>query len=242
VLAFYGLVEVCSDAALTSRDVLEAAGIEHELLDAGAARAQGIALPPGWAALRQPQAGVVLADRALAAFLDGIEVERRRVDSLDAVGADVVVVTAGAWVTRLVPDVPVRVTRETIAYFRHDGAPLASVVELDEATRHHAMYALHDPVHGVKAGAHHAGRRANPDEEEPADPGLVETIAAWVRERLPDVDPDPVGADSCIYTSTEDESFVIERRGRLVLGSACSGHGFKFAPAVGRRLADLALR
>ena len=31
------------------------------------------------------------------------------------------------------------------------------------------------------------------------------------------------------------------RRGRLVIGSACSGHGFKFAPAVGRRLADLAL-
>jgi len=26
-----------------------------------------------------------------------------------------------------------------------------------------------------------------------------------------------------------------------VIGSACSGHGFKFAPAVGRRLADLAL-
>src|SRR5262249_46836582 len=139
-------------------------------------------------------------------------------------------------------DVPVRVTRETVAYFRHDGAPLASVVELDEATRHHAMYALHDPVHGVKAGAHHAGRRANPDEEEPADPGPVQTITAWVRERLPDVDPDPIGADSCIYTSTEDESFVIERRGRLVIGSACSGHGFKFAPAVGRRLADLGLR
>jgi sarcosine oxidase len=40
---------------------------------------------------------------------------------------------------------------------------------------------------------------------------------------------------------TSDESFVLERRGRVVVGSACSGHGFKFAPAVGRRLADLAL-
>jgi sarcosine oxidase len=241
VLAFYGLVEVCSDAVLTSGDALAAAGIEHELLDAAAARAQGIALPPGWAALRQPQAGVVRADRALAAFLDGVEIERRRVDSLDDVDADVVVVTAGAWVTRLVPDVPVRVTRETIAYFRHDGTPLASVVELDESTRHHAMYALHDPVHGVKAGAHHAGHRADPDEEEPADPRLVDKIAAWVRERLPDVDPEPIGAETCLYTSTEDESFVLERRGRLVVGSACSGHGFKFAPAVGRRLADMAL-
>jgi len=39
---------------------------------------------------------------------------------------------------------------------------------------------------------------------------------------------------------TEDERFILERHGRVVIGSACSGHGFKFAPAIGRRLADLA--
>jgi len=68
----------------------------------------------------------------------------------------------------------------------------------------------------------------------------VATIAAWVLRTLP-VDPQPVEADTCIYTSTADESFVLERRGRIVIGSPCSGHGFKFAPAVGRRLAALAL-
>ena len=47
--------------------------------------------------------------------------------------------------------------------------------------------------------------------------------------------------ESCLYTSTADESFVLERHGRVVVGSACSGHGFKFAPAVGERLARLAL-
>ena len=82
---------------------------------------------------------------------------------------------------------------------------------------------------------------ADPDVEEPADPALIDRISGWVRERFPDVDPTPVAAESCLYTSTEDESFVLERRGRLVIGSACSGHGFKFAPAVGRRLAQLAL-
>jgi sarcosine oxidase len=44
-----------------------------------------------------------------------------------------------------------------------------------------------------------------------------------------------------MYTTTADQNFVLERRGRVVVGSPCSGHGFKFAPAVGRRLADLAL-
>ena len=70
---------------------------------------------------------------------------QHRVESLDDVDADVVVVTAGPWITKLVPDLPVRVTRETVAYFARDGAPMPSVVELDAASRRHAMYALHDP-------------------------------------------------------------------------------------------------
>ena len=49
-----------------------------------------------------------------------------------------------------------------------------------------------------------------------------------------------VAFDTCLYTSTPDYSFVLERRGRLVVASACSGHGFKFAPAVAARIAALA--
>jgi sarcosine oxidase len=244
VLGLHGLVELCSSATLTSADVLDARGIEHRLLGRDEVRAHGVALPDGWAALWQPDAGVVRADAARHAFLDvgrpAIETGRR-VESLDDVDADVVVGTAGPWVTALVPDVPVRVTRETVAFFARSGAPMPSVVELDEATRLHAMYALDDPVHGLKAGAHHAGHVADPDLEEGPDPELVARIAAWVGERFPDVDPAPVDAQSCVYTTTADESFILERRDGVVLGSACSGHGFKFAPAIGRRLAALAL-
>ena len=42
-------------------------------------------------------------------------------------------------------------------------------------------------------------------------------------------------------SNTADRGFVLERHGRVVVGSACSGHGFKFAPVVGSRLAELAL-
>jgi sarcosine oxidase len=241
LLELHGLIELCSRPVVTSADVLASRGIEHSFLTRDDVRLKGIELPPGWVALWQPDAGVVLADRALAAFRGELPIECRRIESLDDVDADVVVVTAGAWIAKLVPDVPVRVTRETIAYFRWDGAPAPSVVELDDETRLHAMYALHDPLYGLKAGAHHAGNEAEPDVEAGADPVLVERIVAWVRERFPDVDPTTIAAESCLYTSTDDESFVLERRGRLVIGSACSGHGFKFAPAVGRRLAALAL-
>jgi sarcosine oxidase len=247
LLGLYGLVELCSSVELTSRDVLAARSIEHRLLDAQELRELGVTLPAGWVALWQAEAGVVYADRAVEALLEaarrrGVRLETgRRVESLDEIDADVVVVTAGAWVTRLVPDLPVRVTRETIAYFNRPGSPAPAIVELNEATRGHAMYALHDPVHGLKAGAHHVGHEADPDAAEPADPQLVARIVDWVRARLPEIDPEPAAVETCLYTNTEDESFVLERRGRVVVGSACSGHGFKFAPVVGRRLADLAL-
>jgi sarcosine oxidase len=243
VIALHGLVELCVDVESTSRDVLEARGIDHLLLGREEARAYGVDVPNGWAALWQPEAGVVLADRARKAFLDvaRVDVRQKRIESLDDVEADVVVVTAGPWVAKLVPGVPVRVTRETVAYFERSGPPSPSVVELNADTRHHAMYALHDPQHGLKAGAHNLGHATDPDVEEPPNEDLVEAIAAWVRERIPGASPVPLAAETCLYTSTEDERFVLERRGRLVVGSACSGHGFKFAPAVGRRLAALAL-
>ena len=246
LLHLHGLVELVSSPHLTSADALDACGVEYELLDAGGVRAFGATLPDGWTALHEPTGGVVLADDARHAFLDvarsrGARVElRRRVATVDELDGDVAVLTAGPWIRQLVPELPVRITRETVAYFRVE-RPQASIVELDEATRGHASFSLHDPVHGLKAGLHHAGTEADPDEQGGPDPVLVDQIAAWVAERFPHVDPRPVAADSCLYTTTGDESFVCERRGRVVIGSPCSGHGFKFAPIVGERLAELAL-
>lgn len=244
LLGLYGLIELVADPALTSAHALDECGVPYRVLDHDAVREEGAILPDGWTALYVADAGVVFADRARHAFLAaaGVEAEtNRRIESTDDLDADVVVVTAGPWVRDLVPDLPVKVTRETVAYFRREGAPPPSIVDLNAETGGHGMYSLHDPVHGLKAGAHHAGPATDPDTEAGPDPAIVERIATWVGERFPDVDPTPVDAQSCVYTTTADESFVLERRGRIVIGSACSGHGFKFAPAVGRRLADLVL-
>lgn len=246
LLELHGLVEVASSPEVTSTAGLSAVGVEHRFLSADEAGRLGVAPPAGWTALYEPSGGIARADLALSAFLDAARMrgarveERSRVDDPEALDADVVVVTAGAWLGRFFPDLPLKVTRESVAYFRHDGPPLPSVVELNEQSAH-AFFALHDPVHGLKAGAHHAGAEADPDDVAEPDPELVARIAAWVGERLPRVDPAPLGAETCLYTTTPDECFVLERRGRLVVGSACSGHGFKFAPAVGSRLAALAL-
>jgi sarcosine oxidase len=247
VLELNGLLELVADPASSSRDVLAAAGANFELLSAHEVRRRWpIAVPEGWTALLQPEAGIVRADLALRAFLDsalahGARVlEETRVDSLDDLDAEAVVVTAGAWVRRLIPDLPVRPTRETLAYFRRDGTPLPSIGQLDPQTRGHVQYSLHDPRHGLKAGVHHAGREIDPDDPGGPDPELLEQIADWVARRHPDAEPEPLEAETCLYTNTADERFILERRGRIVIGSACSGHGFKFAPAIGRRLAGMA--
>ena len=251
LLELYGLLELVCDPATSSRDALEARGAEYELLEAEAARARWpIAVPDGWTVLFQPEAGIVRADLAWQAFVDaaakaGAKLhESSRVEALADLDADVVVVTAGPWAGRLLEpegiDLPVKVTRETVAYFALDGPPLPSVVRLDPETRDHAMYSLRDPVHGLKAGAHHAGPETDPDEDGLPDLGLLDQISVWVGETYTDVDPKPLGAETCVYTTTADESFVLERYGRIVVGSPCSGHGFKFAPAVGERLAALA--
>ena len=246
LLELCGLVEVAAAPEITSASGLAAEGVEHRFLSAEEAAALGIVLPAGGTALLEPTGGIARSDLALHAFLDaaaarGARIETKtRVNDLEALDAEVVVVTAGAWLGRFFPELPLKVTRETVAYFRHDGPPLPCVVELDEH-RTHALFALTDPVHGLKAGAHHGGLEADPEEPGEADPAVVERVMSWLRERLPAVDPTPVATETCLYTTTPDQRFILERRGRLVIGSACSGHGFKFAPAVGSRLAGLAL-
>jgi sarcosine oxidase len=247
LLELNGLLELVESSAQSSADALGAAGAEYELLDADGAESRWpVGVPDGWTVLFQPEAGMVRADLAHGAFVDGALAhgarleEETRVDSLDELDAKVIVVTTGPWVGEFFPDLPVRTTRETVAYFRREGAALPAVAQLDPETRGHLIYSLHDPLHGLKAGVHHGGAAVGPDEPGEPDPAVVERVAEWIARTYPDADPHPVGAETCMYTTTPDEHFILERRGKVVIGSACSGHGFKFAPAIGNRLAALA--
>jgi sarcosine oxidase len=247
LLELNGLLELVESSAQSSADALGAAGAEYELLDADGAESRWpVGVPDGWTVLFQPEAGIVRADLAHRAFVDGALAhgarleEETRVDSLDELDAKVIVVTTGPWVGEFFPDLPVRTTRETVAYFRREGAALPAVAQLDPETRGHLIYSLHDPLHGLKAGVHHGGAAVGPDEPGEPDPAVVERVAEWIARTYPDADPHPVGAETCMYTTTPDEHFILERRGKVVIGSACSGHGFKFAPAIGNRLAALA--
>jgi len=246
LLELNGLIEIVTDLRESSAAALEACGVVWQRLDRDEVeRRFPLRLPPGSFGMLQPEAGIVRADRALAAFAHGIDVRYGvRVASLTDVDAACIVVTAGAWVNDLIqPQIPVRVTRETVCYFRPaDSRPIPAFISLGPHAGGVRFYALSDPMHGIKAAAHHAGPEVDPREAGKPDRALVEAITAWVAERVLLADPRPVETQTCLYTTTADESFILERRGRIVVGSACSGHGFKFAPAIGARLAALAIQ
>lgn len=163
------------------------------------------------------------------------------------------VVASGAWARALLAgaeiELPVIPTRETLTYFRVPDA-LALPPVIDDAVpnaEEHGLrrpglinYALSAPGMGLKAGLHHAGPVTDPDEPGTPDPAIVRWVSTWAATRYPGLDPEPFATETCIYTNTADESFVLERHGRIVVASACSGHGFKFAPSFGRTIAALA--
>jgi monomeric sarcosine oxidase len=243
---------------------LSACGAKFEVIDGRevGARFPGPSLPADERILFQPDAGIVSADRAVQALVrsagaHGAEiVEHARVTRLDVresgVGVEtdgerfdaaVAVVTAGAWAPGLLAasgyELGASPSRETVAYFRAaEELSYPTVVDWGEPS----VYALPAPGQGIKAGEHHGGPTIDPatDGQGPPEMESVSRLSAWIAERYPEADPEPYLIQTCLYTNTLDEHFVLDRRGALVVGSPCSGHGFKFAPLIGERLAALA--
>ncbi|WP_460797185.1 FAD-dependent oxidoreductase [Microbacterium sp. GXF0217] len=159
--------------------------------------------------------------------------------------ADTVVVTAGAWTAKMLGSIGLprlRVTEETPAHFSPwSDAPWPSFNHYVSPPSYPAtVYGMPTPGEGVKVGFHQVGDEVDPDAR-PHRTTHAEALRTYVREWMPGLDPDSGVHVSCTYTSTDDSDFVLDRRGRVVLGAGFSGHGFKFATGVGAVLADLAL-
>ena len=234
-------------------------GADYELMTGRdvARRWPYVIFPDEERVLYQPDGGIVAADRAVAAFVAcatevGAELrEGERVlsvaesesgvtieSSSGRIDAAAVVVTAGAWASDLLRGTGISLdvwpTRETIAYFETNEVP-PTVVEWGSPS----IYALASPGEGIKVGEHQAGPTADPDARGRVDRVSVDRLSNWVGQRFPGASPIAHRAETCLYTNTPDEHFILMRRDSIVVGSPCSGHGFKFAPWVGQRLSDL---
>jgi sarcosine oxidase len=206
-----------------------------------AARAQGADIRSGHAVL-----GIEEADAGVRV---SVEAHGSRYD----VVADTVVVTAGAWTTALLGGIlalpRLTVTEESPAHFAPRDAshvwPSFNHLVGGDAPGHAPhpghVYGMPTPGEGVKVGLHHVGAVVDPDRRtfRPV-PELAARLRDYVAEWFPGLDPDTAAPISCTYTSTDSEDFLLDRRGRIVVGAGFSGHGFKFTPAVGAVLAALA--
>ena len=98
---------------------------------------------------------------------------------------------------------------------------------------------------GFKVGRyHHLEEKVDPDtidrEGHPEDARLLHDFA---RRYFPEGAGPLMSLRVCMFTNTADEHFVLDLLPgcpQVVVGSPCSGHGFKFSSVVGEILADLA--
>ncbi len=200
----------------------------------GAERIPGLRLEPDESAIFVPEAGWAAADLALRATCDlalaaGVELVPTEAEGLDRF--DRVAVCAGPWVGRFWPAAPVRATLQATAFLQ---ASVEGPVWIEDGPD--LLYGFP----GGKVGVHRPGREIDPDDPSREPPGeMLDAIRAFAPRRL-GVECGITGATGCLYTATPDEGFRFHRLDhRTLVVSACSGHGFKFGPWVGTRVAEL---
>jgi len=157
------------------------------------------------------------------------------------------VIAAGAWLPRLLPRLAPHlwVERNVLFWFEPRGEIDAfarlPVYIVDDTDRMYYGFP-YDPGNGLKMAGLHFGDRVDPDTVD-REPSVrdEERVRAWLRRRMPLADGERRRAQVCMYTNSPDGQFIIDREGPVAYASACSGHGFKFASAVGEILADLTI-
>lgn len=187
--------------------------------------------------------GVSVRDNTKVTAVDGttgtVAVEGGEIERYDRV-----IVTAGAWVLGLVPHLAGRLTtyRTAVAYFTPppDLAPAwkDAPVLLDMGGDSDGYGIPPIGRSGLKLGTGNHKRKAGSDEDR--DPGADEAdaIRRWFSPPLVRLDEyTHEKTVTCAYTFTADERFALHREDRLWVISACSGHGYKFGAAIGRRVA-----
>jgi sarcosine oxidase len=168
--------------------------------------------------------------------------------------ANRLILAAGAWLPQLLPEFArlFKIYRQTQFWFAVDDpaafAPNQFPVfiwELRNSRRGIYGFPAIDGAGAIKIAS-----------EEFADTTTAETVNREISQREIDavyglvaphfsgVTPHCLRATACLYTVTADFGFVIDSHPdseRILIASACSGHGFKHSPAIGEILADMAL-
>ena len=164
------------------------------------------------------------------------------------------VIASGAWARTLLPDlaVPLAVERQVLVWFTPGTHPEwydpgRCPIYLWEFAPGRLAYGFPELGLGVKAAIYHEGETVDdPDHvRRSVSREEVEGVRGALRAVLPSLAGEPVRASAtCLFTNTPDEYFLVDfhpNHSQVLISSPCSGHGFKFASAIGELQADLLL-
>jgi len=160
--------------------------------------------------------------------------------------ADHVIVAAGPWSARLLPDLAARVkpSRQVLALVDPPadlaGTWASAPMILDVGTA--GFYAV-PPVAGtqLKIGDHSFSLQGDPDRDREAREAEVRAVYDCASSRFARFDEYTLaGSRTCFYTVEPDERFIVEQRGAAWILAGFSGHGFKFGALLGLEVAAAA--
>ncbi len=167
------------------------------------------------------------------------------------------IVAAGAWLPgMLAPALAAnfKVTRQVLHWFRARSAaehaqfsPQRLPVYIWQVPRPQVIYgfpATGGLEEGVKIATEQELLTTTPDTvDRTVGPDEVrEMYETYVAPFLPGLSPVCVKSKVCLYTGVDKARFIIDRHpvfDRVVVASACSGHGFKHSAAIGELLAEM---
>jgi sarcosine oxidase len=166
--------------------------------------------------------------------------------------AGAVVVTAGAWAAHLIPALATLAVpeRQVLGWFQPLRPELFTTerfpvfnLEVDEG-RYYGFPVFGIP--GFKIGRyHHRHEVADPGRLDRSITGDDETVLrSAVSRYFPDADGATMALKACMFTNSPDEHFVVDTvpgYPQAYVAAGFSGHGYKFASAVGEIMADLAI-
>ncbi|WP_033543150.1 N-methyl-L-tryptophan oxidase [Planococcus sp. CAU13] len=232
----------------------------------------GFSVPDDFIGCFESQSGVIYSENAIRAYKDlairngatlltNTPVQHIEMDDEQQVKistehtafyAKKVIVTAGAWAAKLLPDLnlPIQPTRKNVGWFE---APS----DLYHADNMPAFYGEDEGIgfygfpdfngDGLKIGRADGGKAIDPDLQT-QNFGLYETDESDLRQVLETYLPGANGilkqGKTCLYTISSDNHFIIDHHpenDRIIFACGFSGHGFKFGSVMGEVLSQMAL-
>lgn len=171
------------------------------------------------------------------------------------------IITAGPWTSRVLVELSAKlmVTRQTLAWikiptetskFQMGKMPCWFISDKDGGS----FYGFPDVSgveipgpSGIKLARHYPGPAVSPgDKFLETDEKEITRLKQFAGEFLPDAGENIIDTQSCLYTNSPDEDFIIDfipgTNQQVIVACGFSGHGFKFASAVGEILSDMAIQ